>query len=221
MKLFYQSHSPYARKVLVFAHEVGLADRIEVMHQETSPVQRNEAVFALNPLGKVPVLVCDDETVLFDSSVICEYLDSLHGGEKCFPSSPSLRLKALLNQAVAMGLADAGITVRWESERRPAALRWPPLLEGHLQKVVAACDYLEANGFHHDRVDIGDIALATALSWIEFRHVYDFQAGRPRLSAWYQRFCARPSMMATPLSGATIDHPLSSDPGADRAVALG
>jgi len=221
MKLFYQSHSPYARKVLVFAHEVGLAERIEVAHQETSPVQRNEDVFALNPLGKVPVLLCDDGTVLFDSSVICEYLDGIHGGEKRFPSSPALRFRALLDQAVAMGLADAGIAVRWEAERRPVALRWPPLLEGHLQKVVAACNYLETHGFSDDRVDIGQIALATALSWIEFREVYDFHPGRPRLSAWYRRFCARPSMMATPLFGATTDHPLPADLGGKHAVAVG
>lgn len=212
MKLFYQSHSPYARKVLVFAHEVGLVDRIEVIHQETSPVQRNEEVFALNPLGKVPVLVCDDLTVLFDSSVICEYLDGLHDGRKFFPSVPSLRFQALLKQATAMGLADAGIAVRWESKRRPEALRWPPLLEGHFQKVVAACDYLEANVSDDHGVDIGDIALATALSWIEFRHIHDFQLGRPRLSAWYQRFCARPSMMATAFFGDTIDRPQAADP---------
>lgn len=220
MQLLYQSHSPYARKVLVFAHEAGLADGIEVIHHETSPVQRNDKVFALNPLGKVPVLVCDDQTVLFDSSVICEYLDGLNRGQKLIPSTPSLRLRALQRQAIAMGLADAGIAARWESERRPAALRWPPLLEGHLQKVIATCDYLEANLSNDDAVDIGGIALATALSWIEFRRVIDFQTGRPRLSAWYRGFCARPSMAATSLSGDTIDRPQSSEQGVAHAVAM-
>src|SRR5512142_2429657 len=115
MKLLYQSHSPYARKVLVFAHEAGLADRIEVIHHETSPVEQNHEVFSLNPLGKVPVLICDDGTALFESSVICEYLDGLHEGTKLFPSTPAPRFRALLHQAVALGLADAGIAVRWES----------------------------------------------------------------------------------------------------------
>jgi glutathione S-transferase len=220
MKLFYQSHSPYARKVLVFAHEAGLADRLEVIHQETSPVQRNADVFALNPLGKVPVLVCDDQSVLFESSVICEYLDGLHEGRKLLPSLPSLRYPALLNQALATGLADAGIAARWESERRPEALRWPPLLEGHLHKVIATCDYLEVHRADHKHVDIGDIALATALSWIEFRHVHDFHAGRPRLTDWYRRFCARPSMMATTLSGDTIDRPQSAFTGVAHAIAM-
>ena len=75
MKLLYQTHSPFARKVLVMAHEVGLAGRMEVIHHETSPTRRNEAVYAMNPLGKVPVLICDDGLVLFDSVVICSYLD--------------------------------------------------------------------------------------------------------------------------------------------------
>lgn len=220
MKLLYQSHSPYARKVLVFAHEVGLADRIEVIHHETSPVEQNPEVFALNPLGKVPVLICDDGTALFDSSVICEYLDSLHDGRKLFPSTPALRFRALLHQAVALGLADAGIAVRWESKRRPEALRWPPLLEGQLLKVIAACDYLEAHLVDHQTVDVGDIALATALSWIEFRQIHDFEAERPRLSAWYRRFCARPSMRATPLSGDTIDRPQSHHMEAQHAFAM-
>lgn len=223
MKLLYQSHSPYARKVLVFAHEAGLADRIEVVHHETSPVQRNEEVFALNPLGKVPVLICDDQTVLFDSNVICEYLDGLHEGRKLIPSTPAVRFRALRNQAIATGLADAGIAVRWEMERRPEAVRWPPLLEGYLQKVIASCDYLEANVAHENDVDIGDIALATALSWIAFRNVYAFQATRPRLSHWYDRFCSRTSMTATTLSGDTVDQPLVTPDvsGIPRTAAIG
>lgn len=221
MKLLYQSHSPYARKVLVFAHEAGLADRIEVIHHETSPVQRNEEVFALNPLGKVPVLICNDQTALFDSSVICEYLDDLHDGPRLIPSPPSRRFRALRHQAVAMGLADAGIAVRWEATRRPEALRWPPLLEGHLQKVIAACDYLESEITEDEGIHVGTIALATALSWIEFRNVHDFKPGRPRLTAWYRAFCARPSMRATPLCGDTVDRPSFIDTGVAHAVAVG
>jgi glutathione S-transferase len=205
MKLLYQTHSPYARKVLVFAHEAGLADRLEVIHHETSPTLRNEQVFALNPLGKVPVLVCDDGTVLFDSGVICEYLDGLHDGRKLIPAAPRQRFAALRHQAIATGIADAGIAVRWEAERRPKALRWLPLLEGQLQKIIGACDFLEESIEEERDFDIGDIALATALSWIEFRNVYAFQAGRPRLSSWYRRACLRASLLATPLSGDTVD----------------
>jgi glutathione S-transferase len=205
MKLLYQTHSPYARKVLVAAYEMGLHATLTVIHHETSPTRRNAEVFALNPLGKVPVLICDDGTVLFDSNVICEYLDGLHPGPPLIPSQPPLRFRALKMQALAQGIADAGITARWESERRPAELRWPAMHDGQITKIAAACDFLEQELPDQLRVDIGDIALVTALSWVEFRRVYDFLTGRPRLARWYAALCARPSMKATTLEGQTHD----------------
>lgn len=204
MKLLYQTHSPYARKVLVAAHELGIADRLEVIHHETSPTRRNEEVFALNPLGKVPVLI-DRGRVLFDSNVICEYLDDLDGRHMLIPTDPARRYRALRLQALAQGIADAGIAVRWEAERRPETLRWPSMREGQLQKVIAACDYLEAELGEELPGDVGAIALATTLSWIEFREVYAFQPGRPRLAAWYADFSTRASMRATALHGDTRD----------------
>jgi Glutathione S-transferase len=205
MKLLYQTHSPYARKVLVAAHELGLAGSVHVIDHETSPTRQNAEVFALNPLGKVPVLLCDDGQVLFDSSVICDYLDSLHGHPMLIPADSKRRYRALQWQALAQGMADAGIAVRWEAERRPESLRWPTMRDGQLQKVVAACDFLEREIGTHAAVDIGAIAIATTLSWIEFRDVYPFRAGRPHLSSWYAAFCTRPSMRATTLSGDTND----------------
>src|SRR5690349_7300409 len=112
MKLYYQTHSPYARKALVFAYEAGLAERIEVVHHETSPTLRNEVVLAENPLGKVPVLVRDSGPALFDSDVICAYLDTLHRKQRLVPDSGEARWRALSMQAVAQGVADAGIAVR-------------------------------------------------------------------------------------------------------------
>lgn len=205
MKLFYQTHSPYARKVLVAAHETGLDAGLEVVHQETSPLLANDEVAALNPLGKVPVLVCDDGLVLFDSDVICEYLDARHAGPRLIPDDPRRRWRALRAQAVAQGIADAGIAARWESERRPLPLRWDAMRDGLLRKIAAACDFLERDIDGGRTVDIGEVAVATALSWIEFRDVYAFREGRPRLAAWYERFGERPSMRATTLSGDTHD----------------
>ena len=221
MKLLYQTHSPYARKVLVAAHELGLQESLTVVHHETSPTRRNDAVFALNPLGKVPVLICDDGPVLFDSNVICEYLDGLHTGPVLIPTQREPRYRALKMQALAQGIADAGIAARWESERRPAQLRWPSMHDGQVEKLAAACDYLERELERLEdgggalvsgvgaagawRPDIGDIALVTALSWVEFRRVYDFARGRPRLARWYGALCARPSMVATRLEGQTHD----------------
>jgi glutathione S-transferase len=211
MKLLFQSHSPYARKVLVAAHELGLAGELEVIHHETSPLLRNDVVFARNPLGKVPVLVLDDGFALFDSDVICAYLDGLHADARLIPADATRRWRALRRQALAQGIADAGIAVRWESERRPPALRWAEFRDGQLGKIAAACDLLEreldGGGDAPDIgvPDIGAVALATALSWIEFRGVYAFRDDRPRLAAWYARFAARPSMRATALSGDTHD----------------
>jgi glutathione S-transferase len=205
MKLPYQTHSPYARKVLVFAHEAGLADSLSVVHQETSPVQRNEMVFAQNPLGKVPVLIRDGARPLFDSDVICAYLDTLHDGPKLIPTAGEARWQALLLQAVAQGLADAGIAIRWETARRPRELRHPPLAEGHTQKLICGYDWLERGLDVDTPPHVGHIAVATTLSWLEFRELPRFRPGRPRLTRWFDAFCARKSMLATPLSGETHD----------------
>jgi glutathione S-transferase len=205
MKLLYQTHSPYARKVLVAAHEIGLARKLQVVHHETSPTRRNREVFALNPLGKVPVLITDEGLTLFDSDVICEYLDGLLDSPRLIPVEPGARYRALRLQALAQGIADAGIAARWEAERRPAALRWPAMHEGQLEKLAAACDFLEHDIGEISAPHIGSIAIATALSWIEFRNVYAFQAGRPRLASWFAGFGARASMLATALSGETAD----------------
>ncbi len=165
MKLLYQTHSPYARKALVFAHEVGLADRIEVIHHETSPTLRNAVVFAENPLGKVPVLIRPGLAAIFDSDVICGYLDTLHEGRKLIPAEGEARWQALRIQAVSQGLADAGIAVRWETVRRPEQLRHPPLRDGYVEKLIASYDWLEQELDTTSKIHVGHIALATVLAF--------------------------------------------------------
>lgn len=205
MHLFYQTHSPYARKVLVMAHETGLAACLQVLHHETSPTRRNDHVFAVNPLGKVPVLITEDGVALFDSAVICDYLDGLHEGRRLIPADGPARLRTLRFQALAQGIADAGIDLRWEEERRPAALRYPALAEGQRQKLIAAYDFLERELPFDGALDLGQIALATTLDWIAFRDLPDFRPGRPRLAAWHAAFIQRPSMQATAYQGQTQD----------------
>ena len=205
MKLLYQTHSPYARKALVFAYEVGIAQRIEVVHHETSPTRRNEHVFAENPLGKVPVLIRPGLPSIFDSDVICAYLDTLHDGRKLIPPEGEARWQALRVQAVAQGLAEAGIAVRWETVRRPQELRYAPLRDGYVDKLIASYDWLETELDVASPIHVGHIALATCLSWLEFRELPPFRETRPRLTAWFGEFENRPSMRATPLSGETHD----------------
>lgn len=205
MKLLYQTHSPYARKTLVFAHEAGLADRLQVVHHETSPTRRNPDVFAENPLGKVPVLARPGQASLFDSDVICAYLDTLHQGRRLIPGEGEARWRALRAQAVAQGIAEAGIAVRWETVRRPEALRYAPLRDGQVEKLIASYDWLEEELDASAPVDVGHIAVATALAWIEFRDLPGFRKNRPKLVAWFDAFGRRASMRATPLSGETRD----------------
>jgi glutathione S-transferase len=207
MKLLYQTHSPYARKALVFAHEVGIANRIQVVHHETSPTARNETVFAENPLGKVPVLVRPGLAPIFDSDIICAYLDTVHNGRKLIPAEGEARWHALRVQAVAQGLAEAGIAVRWETVRRPEELRYPALRDGYTEKLIASYDWLERELDTASPLHVGHIALATCLSWLEFRELPTFRGSRPRLTAWFDQMEARPSMRATPLSGETQDQP--------------
>jgi glutathione S-transferase len=205
MKLYYQTHSPFARKALIFAHEAGLADRIEVIHHETSPTRRNDAVFAENPLGKVPVLIRPGQKPIFDSDVICAYLDTLAGACRLIPPEGEARWNALLLQAMAQGLCDVGIALRWETVRRPPELRYPPLRKGYMEKLNASYDWLETELDMSAPLHVGHIALATALDWLEFRRLPSFRQGHPRLTKWFEAFVERPSMKATPLSGETQD----------------
>jgi len=205
MQLLYQTHSPYARKALVFAHEAGLADRIEVVHHETSPTLRNDAVYAQNPLGKVPVLIRPGQSALFDSDIICAYLDTLHARAPLIPRDGEARWQALRLQAIAQGLADAGIKVRWETVRRPEALRYDALREAYTLKLIESYDWLERELDADTPLHVGHISIATALSWLAFRELPDFREGRPKLSAWFDEFERRDSMRATPLSGETHD----------------
>jgi glutathione S-transferase len=203
VKLLYQTHSPFARKALVFAHEAGLANRIEVIHHETSPTAHNAEVFALNPLGKVPVLITATGQAIFDSGVICQYLDGLHDGPPLIPTEG--RVEVLKLQAAADGMSEAGILVRWETTRRPPDLRYPPFGEGQLAKVAQGCAFLEAQFQPRETPGLAEIAVATALSWLEFRAIHDFRPACPRLAAWYDRFSQRTSMRATALEGETVD----------------
>ncbi len=199
MKLYHSTTSPYVRKVMVAAIELGLSDGIEQVPAKVSPVVRTAPVIADNPLGKVPTLIADDGMILFDSRVIAEHLDALAGGGKLFPKTGPARWQALTEQALADGLLDAALLERYETGLRPPELMWAQWRDGQHDKVEKALDRMEqaAAGFAQ-RVDIGTIATACALAYLDFRFPdLGWRAARPQLAAWFATFAERPSMTAT------------------------
>jgi glutathione S-transferase len=121
------------------------------------------------------------------------------------PPNGEARWQALRLQALAQGLAESGSAIPWESVRRPAALRYPALHDGHVHKLGASYDWLERNLDIDSQLHVGHIALATTLSWIEFRQLPSFREQHPKLTQWLDEFEHRPSMRKTPLSGETHD----------------
>jgi glutathione S-transferase len=198
MKLYYSSTSPYVRKVMACAHEGGLAERLELVPTKVVPSEPNRDYARVAPLIKVPALVRDDGMTLFDSIVICEYLDSLSKGAKLFPASGDARWKALRLNALADGLLDAAVLTRYENFVRPAELRWKAWSEGQLTKVDQALDFLEANAGDLDGVTIGTIAIGCSLGYLDFRYAdRPWRNSRPKLAAWYEGIAKRPSLQKT------------------------
>jgi glutathione S-transferase len=198
LKIYYAAASPFVRKCLVAAHELGLDDRIERVPAAAHPVDRDPSIVAHNPLGKVPTLITDDGAVLYDSRVICEYLNSLADGD-LIPRQGPQRWQALTAQSLADGTMDAALLTRYETVARPEALRWSDWSRGQLEKVASALAVLEeqASGFG-DRVDIGTIAFGCALGYLDFRFAsLAWRDRHPNAAAWYQRFGGRHSMIAT------------------------
>lgn len=199
MKLHYSSASPYVRKVMVTAIETGLDKKIEQVPATVTPIKPNADVARDNPLMKVPTLVADGGEVLFDSRVICEYLDSLHDGRKLIPASGGERWRVLRLQALGDGILDAGLLTRYEQVLRPAERQWSDWLSGQTTKVTQGLDMLESEAdLLSGPINLGQIAVACAIGWLEFRKpAGDIRAGRPKLFKWYDEFVKRPSMQAT------------------------
>jgi glutathione S-transferase len=199
MKLMYSPTSPYVRKVMILAIERGLDRKIEKLPQAASPMGGNKVLEKANPLGKVPALELDNGMTLFDSPVICEYLDSKHRGDKLFPASGARRWKALRLQAIGDGILDAALLARYETAMRPEPLRWTDWLDGQKRKLAQALDQLEKEAKDlAGGLTIGQVTVACALGYLDFRFGdMNWRKGRPKLAAWYDKFSRRKSMQAT------------------------
>ena len=198
LKIYYAAASPFVRKCLVAAAELGLRERIELVSAAAHPINRDKTVVAHNPLGKIPTLIGDDGSVLYDSRVICEYLNGLGDGH-LVPRDGTARFRVLVEQSLADGVMDAAVLTRYETFARPEPLRWKEWVTGQLEKVNSGLDLLEARAAAFgDRIDLGTIAFGCALGYLDFRFAsLGWRDIRPKSAAWFERFGARPSMAAT------------------------
>ena len=197
MNLYYNPASPYVRKVRVLAMETGLMDRIELARVTITPTDPDATLCADNPIGKIPTLVLDDGDTLYDSRVICEYLDGLHAGARLFPGDGDARWIALRRQALADGILDSAVNTRYETFLRPEELRWADWVDNQMAKIRRSLDVLESES-PGDAIDIGSISVACALGYLDFRYSDEgWRDSRPKLAAWFEKFAQRPSMSET------------------------
>lgn len=199
MRLLYAPTSPFVRKVVVCAHLSGQAERIQWLDSAAHPVRRDDRIAAHNPLAKVPTLILDDGQSLYDSRVICEYVDSL-GSAGIFPVAGPARWTALTRQALGDGLLDAALLARYELTARPPEVQWPVWREALLTKVAACLDAVEAigPGLATSAPTIGEITLGCGLGYLDFRFPeLDWRSNHPAAARWYGTFAQLPAMQAT------------------------
>lgn len=201
LTLHWSPKSPYVRKVMIVAHEHGLMPRLNLVRSVAAMLQPNDRLMQDNPLSKIPTLVRADGSTLFDSVVICEYLDALGGGT-LFPTTGEARWQALRWHAFGDGLLDALILWRNERER---AVPLPALIDAFDRKTHAALAVLEreAEALARAPFSIGTLTLGCALGYLDYRFdALGWRQQAPRLAAWEAGLAQRPSMQATrPVDG--------------------
>jgi glutathione S-transferase len=201
MKLYGSLNSPFVRMSMLTAMECGLAARVQLLPAPVRPDEVNEALSKLSPIGKIPVLETDHGHALYDSRVIMEYFTHVAGNKQLLPDDGVKRFRILTHMALAQGLADASVALRYEQAARPETTRWPAFVERAQARIAACMDELESN-WHADLVDVtlGSIATAAALGYIEFRDLAPgWRKGRANLSQFLERFSKRESMTNTAL----------------------
>ncbi len=203
MKLLTAPPSPFGRKVKVVAIEKGLIDRIEIVMVSTVPSTPNEQLARENPLIKIPTLLPEGGRPIPDSFVICDYLDSLHDGERVIPASGPRRWEVLTVHTLGHGICEAGVLCRYENVLRPETHRWPDWVAGQMRKIDGSLDWLESNvaalgNPGTANVDLGQVAVGCGLGYLDFRFPEkDWRGAHPRLAGWFGEFGARASMQRT------------------------
>ena len=198
MKLYHSATSPYVRKVMILLKETGQEGDVELVAATGTPVDPASMPVAHNPLGKIPALERPEGPALYDSRVICRYLDDRAGG-RLYPAAPRL-WDTLTLEATADGILDAAILMVYETRVRPEAGYFEPWVEGQWTKITRSLDAIEGRWMSHlaGPLDMGQVAVGCALGYLDFRHgARDWRGARPALAKWYEDFAERPSMAAT------------------------
>ena len=194
MKLFFSPASPFARKVNAVILECGLKDRVEYVQTATTPTNTDAALKAANPLGKLPALVRDEGPTIYDSRVITRYLNDVADG----PLYPEARIWDVLTlEATADGIMEAAVLMVYEKRVRPEDKVFDGWIEAQWGKAMGGLQAINDRWMGHlnGPVDAGQIAVACALGYIDFRHPdRDWRARCPELARWYSIFSERPSM---------------------------
>ncbi|MEL6466416.1 MAG: glutathione S-transferase [Pseudomonadota bacterium] len=200
MKLLMAGPSPFVRKVLVLLHETGQAEDVETVTVTAAPGGTDATLKAANPVGKIPALVRDEGPTLYDSKVICRFLDA-RAEAGLYPEKG---WDTLVLEATADALMEAAVLMIYEKRFRPEEIWSTEWIEAQWGKVEGALDALNARWMSHlaGPMDIGHIGVACGLGYLDFRHGdRDWRKGRDALTAWYEAFLARPSMQATEPQG--------------------
>lgn len=199
MTLHWSPRSPFVRKVMVAAHELGLVDRLNLRRTVVQMISPNLELIPDNPLSKIPTLVLEDGSVLIDSGVICEYFDALAGGNRIIPSAGPARWAELSRHAMATGLLD--ILILWRNERnKPAQAQTASWLTSFETKAIATLARFEKNALtaNDGPLSLSAITLGCVLSYLDFRFEdWNWRSDYPLLTAWHAAFCKRPSAIAT------------------------
>jgi len=193
VKLYYSGTSPYVRKVMACAIAGGVQGQIKSV--DTNPHLSPSELLADNPLSKVPCLVTEDGLALFDSPVICEYLDSI-GHANLFPVAGPARWRALRMQALGDGIMDAAVAHRMD-QGRPAEAARTALMERQIATILRGLAVLEAETLA-SHLDIGTITVACALGYLDLRFPgMAWREGRPKITAWFAAMEQRPEISQT------------------------
>lgn len=198
LRLHHAPASPFVRKVSVVLHETGLIGEVAFLPAIGTPVEPGTLPLAVNPLGKIPCLERRDGPALYDSRVICRYLDDRAGG-RLYPAPPRL-WETLTLEATADGIMEAAVLMIYEGRVRPEEMQHAPWVEAQWAKVARSLDALEARWLSHlaGPFDMAQIALACALGYLDFRHgARGWREGRPGLASWEARIRERPSLRET------------------------